>query len=102
MDATKRGVWRWKEAQRKGEFTNHFSTYIYTPQNMYTCPCQCIWQIFALVLCKCKKYLYTQLHDKCKCKKFGHVNVNDLPDIYTPYIQLLTLIHTTLVTTTGY
>jgi hypothetical protein len=35
----------------------------------------------------------------CKCKKFGHVNVNDLHShmIYTPYIQLLTHTHTTLV-----
>ncbi len=30
------------------------------------------------------------------------VNVNDLPKIYTPYIQLLTLIRTTLITTTWY
>ncbi len=74
------------------------------PQNMYTGPCKCIWQIFAVVLCKCKCkiYLYTQQQDKCECKMFEHINVNDLLEIYTPYILLLALIHTSLVTTNGY
>jgi hypothetical protein len=25
----------WKEAQRQGDFTNNFSIYTYTPQNIY-------------------------------------------------------------------
>jgi hypothetical protein len=44
-------------------------------------------------------YIYTLQQDKCKCKKFGHVGVNDLHLhwIYTPYIQLLTFTHTTML-----
>jgi hypothetical protein len=55
-------------------------------------------------LCKCKSkniYIYTLQHDKCKCKKIECVSVNDLDlhEIYTSYIQLLTLTCTTLVIT---
>jgi len=31
-----------RRPKEKGEFTNNFRTYIYTPQNMYIGPCKCI------------------------------------------------------------
>jgi hypothetical protein len=61
--------------------------------------CECIWQIFKLALCKCKKYIYTLQQDKRKCEKFGRVNDLHLHWIYTPYIWLLTLTGITLVLT---
>jgi len=36
MDTPERRVWGWKEAQRQGDFTNNFSIYTYTSQNIYT------------------------------------------------------------------
>jgi hypothetical protein len=36
MDTPERRVWGCKEAQIQGDFTNNFSIYIYTPQNIYT------------------------------------------------------------------
>ncbi len=47
--------------------------------------------------------VYVRQQYKCKCKMFIRVNVNDLHlhEIYMPYIQLLTLTHTTLVITNG-
>jgi hypothetical protein len=36
MDTSERRVWGWKEAQRQGDFTNNFSIYTYTSQNIYT------------------------------------------------------------------
>jgi len=30
-----RGVWGWKEAQKKGNFMKNLNIYIYTPQNIY-------------------------------------------------------------------
>jgi hypothetical protein len=30
-----------KEAQSQGDFTNNFSIYTYTTQNIYTGPCKC-------------------------------------------------------------
>jgi len=75
VDTPERRVWGWKEAQRLGDFTNNFSIYIYThtPQNIYMGPRKCIWQIFTLASCKCKKNIYTLEQDKCKCKKFHKV-----------------------------
>jgi hypothetical protein len=36
MDTSVRRVWGWKEAQRQGDFTDNFSIYTYTSQNIYT------------------------------------------------------------------
>ncbi len=57
------------------------------PKTFYTGLCKCMWHIFTLAL--------------CKCKTFGRVSGNDLHlhYIYTLYIRLLTLTHTTLVWT---
>jgi len=74
----------WKEAQRQGDFSNNFSIYTYTSQNIYTGLCKCMWQIFTLALCKCKVidplkrnwaihiyiFQYTLQQDKCKCEFF--------------------------------
>jgi len=40
-----RGVWRWKEDQRQGDklWITLVYTLTYTPQNIYTRPCKCIW-----------------------------------------------------------
>jgi hypothetical protein len=48
------------EAQRQGDFTNNFSIYTYTPQNIYWGLCKCIWQIFTLASSKCKKNKYIE------------------------------------------
>ncbi len=82
----------WKEAQRQGDFMNNFSTYTYVPQNIYTRSCKCIWEIFTLVLCKCKTNMYIHCN---------MISVSDLHLhwIYTLYIQLLTVTCTTLVWT---
>ncbi len=93
----------WKEAQRQGDFKNNFSiyTYIYTLQNIHKGCVKCIWQIFILALCKCKKNKKSLQQDKCKCKKIGFVSLNDLHlhKIYMTYIWLLTFTRTTLVVT---
>ncbi len=54
----------WKESQRQGDITNNFSIYTCTSQNIYRGPCKCIWQIFTLASCKCKKcvHLHWILH----------------------------------------
>jgi hypothetical protein len=52
--AWKKGL-GWKEAQRQGDFTNNFSIYTYTSQNIYMGLCKCIWQIFSMALFKCLK-----------------------------------------------
>jgi hypothetical protein len=55
-------------------------------QNIYMGLCKCIWKIFTLALCRCKKIYTLQHDDKCKCKFFGvndlHVTV-DLHGVYT-------------------
>ncbi len=48
---------------------------------------------------KCFKYIYTSQQYKWKCKKFKQVSDLHLHKIYTPYLQLLTLTHTTLAKT---
>jgi len=54
----------WKEAQRQGDFTKtKISIYTYTSQNIYIGPCKCIWQIFTLASCKCKKCLHVSVND---------------------------------------
>ncbi len=90
----------WKEAQRQGDCTNNFSIYTYTSQNINTGRCKCMWQIFTLASCKCNKNIYIHCN-RISVIKVGRVNVNDLHLlwIYTPYIWLLTLTHTTLVQT---
>ncbi len=56
----KKGLGWWNESQRQDDFTNNFSIYTYTLQNIYTRSCKCIWPIFTLASCKCKiLYLYT-------------------------------------------
>jgi hypothetical protein len=60
---SKKGL-RWNKVQRQGDFTNNFSIYTYTSQNIYTGPCKCMWQIFTLASCKCK-IIYTLQSDKC-------------------------------------
>jgi hypothetical protein len=76
-----RGVWGWKEAQKQGDKLQITLVYIltYTPQNIYTWPGKCIWQIFKLILCKCKWFTITR-------------------DLHT-YTWLLTHTHTILVLT---
>jgi len=98
MDNLERRVW-WQEAQRQGHWTNNFSIYTYTLQNINTGPCKCMWQIFTIASCKCnKKYLHCN-RISVSVIKFGRVNVNDLHLhwIYRSYIWVLTLTRTTLV-----
>jgi hypothetical protein len=71
----------WKEAQRQGDFTNNFSIYTYTPQNIYTGLCKCIWQMFKLALCRRKEHIYRLQQDKCKRKSF--TLIGDLHAVYT-------------------
>jgi hypothetical protein len=40
-----------------------YNIYTYMPQNIYTRPCKCIWQIFTLSLCKYKCKLFTLTQD---------------------------------------
>jgi hypothetical protein len=47
---TERGFWKWKEAQRQGDFIINLNicTYTYMPQNTLHMACKCIWQICTL------------------------------------------------------
>ncbi len=51
----------WGERRPKDRVTLRISIYTctYMPQNIYTWPCKCIWQIFILALCKCKWFTLT-------------------------------------------
>jgi hypothetical protein len=70
---TFRGVWRWKEAQRQGDVRNNLSIYTYTsPKHLY--------EIMYVYLTN----IYT-----------GLMYMLTVYNIYTPYIQLLTLTCTT-------
>jgi hypothetical protein len=75
MDTPEKKVWV-NEAQRQGDFTNNFSIYTYSPQNIYKGLCKCIFQIFTLASCKCKKKYE-------HCNRIS-VNVKKL-DVYTGF-----------------
>ncbi len=53
----------WKEAQRQGDFTDNFSIYTYTPQNIHPGSCMCIWQICILASSKCKCRISVSVND---------------------------------------
>jgi hypothetical protein len=97
MYTLEKRVWV-KGTQSQGDFTNNFSIYTYTPQNIYTGPCKCKRKYIHCnsisVNVKIWKYTYTRF--TCCIYSYWHLHAQHWSltlDLHAVYTAINTYMH---------